>query len=136
MDARRYITLSSSGVIPQIPTREQVCGVNMTFQGLTVQTNDYGSLPWFDPALFSLSTYDRESVYNAKHSTGRDSHAWIAFDDNEGSIYDEPGQPYQQMNGAGFAHKQNAFIGAITEVIGNGFIPIISMSGDAFGFDY
>lgn len=115
--------------LPPIPTREEVCSVRLTFQGLTVQTAQYGALPWFDAALFSLTPEDRHAVYAAKLAAG-DSHAIIQYDANAGSIYDEPDQPYQQMNGPAFELHPDAFLAAIREVLVADLIPMIFMGGD------
>ncbi len=101
----------------------------MRFQGLTCHTTQYGDLPWFDDALFSLTPADRQLVYACKRAAG-DTHAIVTFDNNTGSIYDEPGQPYQQMNGADFENHQDAFVAAVREVVVNGFIPTVFLGGD------
>lgn len=115
--------------LPPVPTRNEVCSVRLTFQGLSVQTAEFGALPWFDAALFSLIPEDRQAVYAAKRAAG-DSHAIIQYDSNAGSIYDEPGQPYQQMTGPAFELYPEAFLAAIREVLVADFIPMIFMGGD------
>lgn len=121
---------ASAQPFPPIPTRAQVCQIRETFQGLIVPTVQYGLLPWFDAALFSLTPDDRQAVYAAKLATGHDTHCTVTFDDNPGSIYDEPDQPYQQMNGPAFALHPQAFIAAVVEVIHAGFFVDCVIGGD------
>lgn len=119
-------------VAPPFPpplTKAQVLRVNTTFQGLDCATSQFGVLPWFDAALFSLNASDRQGIYACKKSVG-DDHAVVQFDSNSGSIYNEPGQPYQQMNGAAFATNLPGFVNAVEEVIQHGFTPIVFLGGD------
>ncbi len=89
------VSLQPKPLRPPVPTRDQVCSVRLTFQGLTVDTADHGTLPWFEAALTSLSAGDRARVYAAKHAAG-DTHCIVALTWN----YDEPGQPYGNINRA------------------------------------
>ncbi len=118
-----------AGPFPPVPTRAQVCGMDVTFGGLTVITSQYGVLPWFDVALFSLTPSDRLNAYAAKRAA-RDTHAIIEFTDTENSLYDEPNQPYQQMRERGFQRYPAAFLDAVREVRRAGFIPEIRLGGD------
>src|SRR6266851_4043737 len=52
--------------LPTTPSREAVCRVQTTFQGLTVDGLGVGTLPWFDPFLASLDASERVLVYTAK----------------------------------------------------------------------
>lgn len=83
--------------LPAPPTRDEILQLHITFQGLYVQTEQYGLLPWFEPALPWLNDADRAAVYAAKHAStawpGGDSHALI-FLPSGPPLYDEPGQPY------------------------------------------
>jgi hypothetical protein len=116
--------------LPSPPTRLQALSLKLTFQGLTVATQQYGSLPWFEAALFSLTPADRQAVYAAKHAAG-DTHALIAGMAQTGSVYDEPGQPYQQMNYAGLLNGDgSALVSAVVEVLKAGFWPEIILDAD------
>lgn len=132
--ALRVVALSGAGrqarPFPPPPTREQVCGVNLTFQGLTVVTEQYGSLPWFEPAIIGLTPADRQRVYAAKHATGRDTHAIVGFSTSASPIYDEAGQPYQQIFTYSCEQEPARFLSLIEELILNGLIPIIALDGD------
>ena len=114
--------------LPPVPSRERICGVNMTFQGLTVQTQAFGALPWFEAALTSLSSADRQAVYAAKHKAG-DTHCIVALTWN----YDEPNQPYNGM-GRDLTSDLPAFAAIVREVIIAGFTPIVMLGGDGQTF--
>lgn len=43
---------------PSYPTREQVCDIFCGFQGITIQTSQYGAIPAFGPETSSLSDED------------------------------------------------------------------------------
>ncbi len=116
-------------LLPAQKTRAQITGVQITFQGLEVDTATYGRLPWFEAALFSLPPADRQRVYAAKHAAG-DTHAIVIYD-HGGSIYDEPDQPYQAMQSPAFADHCFAFQDALREVLREGFTPMVFMGGDA-----
>jgi hypothetical protein len=107
---------------PDAPTREQVLGVNLTFQGLTVTTNQYGVLPWFEAALAWLTYDDRQRVYDAKHKVG-DTHCIIQFP--FGDLYPEPNQPYNQFPPLDWTNNYLNLLNLGIEVIEHGFYPII-----------
>ena len=117
------------GVVPGTPpTRAQVCGVNLTFQGLMVNTTQFGTLPWFEVALISLNAADRAVVYAAKHAMG-DTHCVVvaAWD------YGESGQPYgtgQTVPPGDLTGDFPTFKAIVQEVINNGFYPYVILGGD------
>lgn len=112
--------------LPVVPSRSEVLGVNLTFQGLTVTTSQYGTLPWFEAALAWLNSVDRISVYNVKHEVG-DTHCIIQLP--FGPLYNEPGQPYSNFPDMDWTNGNTiinpAFRSLVLEVISNGFTPII-----------
>lgn len=113
------------------PTRAQVCGVKMTFAGLTVQTSQYGALPWFEPAISSLSAADRQAVYAAKKTAG-DTHLNLAWSWN----YAEPGQPYGSGNRVppcDLSQVLATLRGLIEEGIHAGFFVYLTLAGDGQG---
>lgn len=114
--------------LPPIPSRGQVCGVKLTFQGLTVQTQQFGPLPWFEAALTSLSPQDRASVYRAKHAVG-DTHCVVCLTWN----YAEPGQPYANITGRDLSGDLPTFRTLVEEVIRAGFVPMLFLGGDGQG---
>jgi hypothetical protein len=115
---------------PPVPGRTTKLSFQLQFQGMMCHTDQYGDLPWFEAALFSLTPTDRQHIYACKHAAG-DTHAIIALGANPfDSVYDEPGQPYQQMHYVGFQTNLSAFVSAVQEVITNGFTPFIFLGGD------
>ncbi len=118
--------------IPPVPTRAAVCSVQLTFQGLTVATTQYGVLPWFEAAMAWLSLPgDRQTVYRAKRAAG-DTHC-IVMVPNGPPLYDEVNQPYSPdrfgpldwTNGETVMDPK--FIALVTEIIQSGFTPLIFM---------
>lgn len=122
------LLLARSRPLPGAPTRDQVCGVRLTFQGLTVRTQQYGILPWFDAALASLTPQDRQAVYTVKQAAG-DTHQVVLFS-HGGFLYDEPGQPYQSVPVPDHEHDLPSFVALIDEVIEAGFTPMVFLGGD------
>jgi len=129
MDSRRYLTLSNSKTLPPIPTREEVCGVNISAAGLTVKTKQLGTVPWFEPAIACLSNQsDRQAVYDVKHQAG-DKHIIVEFFKDNRPIYDETGQPYAIPSVINET-TPTQFRALIIEFLKNKFTPIISYHGD------
>lgn len=95
--ANKNTTFSLVLSLPAPPTRAQILDMRITFQGLYVDTAQFGRLPWFEAALPWLTPADRQAVYAAKHAStawlGGDSHAIISLPSGP-ALYDEPGQPY------------------------------------------
>lgn len=99
--------------------------MNLTFQGLVVDTNQFGPLPWFEAALVSLSSSDRQEVYNAKRMRG-DTHCIVSFTWS----YTEPGQPYVNVTGRDFTNDIPSYIEMVREVVREGFTPLLFLGGD------
>jgi hypothetical protein len=125
--------------LPPAPTRDQMLNVHLTFQGLTVTTQQFGQLPWFEPALPWLSAADRQAVYAAKHASmawgaGGDTHA-LVFVPSGPALYDEPGQPYAADRfppldwTAGNTQMDQQFAALVHEVIVNGFPQVLVFLG-------
>lgn len=114
---------------PAAPDRNQVCSIGLTFQGLTVTTREFGTLPWFEPGYQCLDPEDRAAVRAAKHLAG-DTHLILEFFTDTGSIYNEPFQPYQGFISPSMEQNPAFFLSLVEEVIINGFIPIIVFDGD------
>lgn len=115
---------------PPVPTRAQVCGVQLTFQGLTMATRQYGTQPWFELAYQTLTDpRDRAAVRQQKRDAG-DTHLIVEYFTTTGSIYDEPGQPWQAaISPSGEAHPV-WFRSLVEEIIADGLIPIVAFDGD------
>jgi hypothetical protein len=119
-----------------IPTREQVCNVLTTgMQGLFVETAQFGRLPWWDAALPWLTFQDRQAVYAAKHSTGRDTHCLMQLPWGP-PLYDEGGQAYSPDKFGPLDWTQGnvaidpALPALVREVVDHGFIPVLFLGGD------
>lgn len=128
--AASYLALgTSTPPLPRIPTRDEVCSVRITFQGFTVETAQFGTLPWFEAALTSLTPADRQRVYAAKHAAG-DTHCIVALTWR----YAEPGQPYFDIPGCDMTGDLPRFRAMVDEVIRAGFIPMLFLGGDGQEF--
>jgi hypothetical protein len=127
----RVYGASATPVLPPMPTRAQVCGIRMSFQGLTVpvvEETGYpwitaGPLPWFEAALVCLGPRNRTLAYAAKHAAG-DTHALICFSGGM-PLYNEPNQLYQRYQAPDFEHDTAAFVALVKEVRVAGFIPAV-----------
>lgn len=115
--------------IPAPKSRDEILSVTMMFQGLTVQTQQFGALPWFEAALPWMTKADRESAYAAKKAAG-DTHS-MAGAPTGGALYPEPGQPYDQPGFGpldwtnGLTKMTPDFLALIVEQIQHGFTPIV-----------
>jgi hypothetical protein len=117
-------------MLPPPPTRDEMLNVRLTFQGLIVQTEEFGTLPWFEAALPWLNADDRQAVYAAKHAStawpGGDTHAIIMLPSGP-PLYDEPGQPYSADRfgaldwTAGNTHIDERLADLVVEVARAGF---------------
>ncbi len=67
------VLMPAAPPVPAPPTRDQALLMNLTFQGLTCQTDQFGSLNWFEPAISWLSPSDRQKIYACKKAVG-DTH--------------------------------------------------------------
>lgn len=122
-----------SAPLPPAPTRDQVCNIKLSFQGLTVTLshNGMGPTPMFEACLAWLPAVDRQALYAAKHAAG-DTHCII--DVPVGApLYDEGGQPFGPDNFPaldwtnGLTALTPDFINLVVEVIMAGFVPAIFM---------
>lgn len=115
-------------------TREEVCGVRLTFQGLWVDTQQYGRLPWFEPALLWLNAADRQAAYAAKHAAG-DTHCILGLPSGP-PLYDEPNQPYSRdrFGPLDWTHGgttiEPQFLDLVSEVLAEGFHILLFLGGD------
>src|SRR6266850_8107524 len=107
---------------PNPPSRERVCGVKLSFQGLTVQTQQFGTVNWFEPWLQALNNPDdRQAVYAAKRAAG-DTHCIVEFLKG-GPIYNEP--PFDRFVSPNYEASPAAFRTLVEEVIQAGFTPLV-----------
>jgi hypothetical protein len=110
--------------------------VRCSLQGLTVQTQQYGTLPLFDPVIGWLDVpADRAACYDVKARAG-DTHVNLALSGQ----YAEPGQAYANIPGRDFSSADGlqALRALITEIIQagvaqglpNGFRVLLMLAGD------
>lgn len=77
------------------PSRNDILGLDgglIHFQGLVVQTQQFGTLPGFEACIAWLNDSDRVSYWTAKKRV-QDTHALIMLPFGP-PLYDEPNQPY------------------------------------------
>lgn len=123
---------------PDPPTRDAILNGHLSFQGLIVQTVQFGTLPWFEAALAWLTPADRINVYASKIAAG-DTHGLI-FIPSGPPLYDEPNQPYSadRFGALDWTHGGTAIddrlTGLIREVVRAGFPQILLfLGGDGTG---
>lgn len=119
-----------SGVWPPVPTRDQVCGVQLTFAGLVVETKQYGVQPWFEPAYQTLTDPEDRAWARRQKKAAGDTHLILEFFTNMQRLYDEPGQPWQDAITPSGENDPTWFLGLVEEVIQDGLIPIVAFDGD------
>lgn len=134
----QMIVLSGPGATPPLPpapSRSQIINVRTSgMQGLTVQTAQYGSLPWWDAALPWLTASDRQAVYAAKRAAS-DTHCLVQLPFGP-PLYDEPNQAYSADRfgpldwTAGNTAIDPKLAALMTEVVINGFTPVLFLGGD------
>lgn len=133
------VPFKKGSALPAPPSRDVLCGIKCSFQGLTVPTTNYGNMPWFEPALgWDAFQNDHEAVYDAKYAAG-DTHVNLAVS----SQYDEPHQAYAGIAGKDYSNNLPALRQLITATIcagasrglPNGFMILLAMAGDGMGFD-
>lgn len=88
-------------------------------------TSQYGTIPWFEVAISSLSPADRQAVYAQKQAAG-DTHCIIdiSWNYNEAPSYSYP------VPGTDLTKNLPAFRALVQEVISNNFIAMIFLAGD------
>lgn len=130
MRLEELLLLSQQGSKRRVFTRDEVCAVQLTFQGLTITTQQFGTQPWFEPAYQCLTdSADRASVRQQKLTAG-DTHLILEFFTHEESIYNESGQPWQQAISPSGEDNQQWFRGLVDELLDSGIVPIVAFDGD------
>jgi hypothetical protein len=112
-------------LLPPAPTRDEILAVQLTFQGLSVTLPEYGSIPWFEVALTSLSASDRQLAYAAKHAAG-DTHLLLSISWN----YAGDGGYSYPVPGTDLTGNLPAFRALVEEAIENGFYVLVFLAGD------
>lgn len=109
---------------PAVPTRDQVCSLQTSFQGLIVDLDGYPGLHWFDGCITSLNPTQRQQLYAAKKAAG-DTHCLIDLSWN----YSESSFTYP-LSPCDMSNDLDAWVLLIIEIILNGFIPVLMLAGD------
>ena len=120
--------------LPAKPSRAEILTAQISFQGLFVETQQFGRLPWFEPAIgwFTGPTAaaDRQAVYAVKRAAG-DKLVNVAVS----SQYQEPNQAYQHVPGRDFSTDLPALYALCREIISEGFYVLLMCGGDGEGED-
>ncbi len=125
------IAAMSGRHLPPTLTREQRCGIHLTFQGLTVHTRQFGTVNWFDPWLPNCDKADRQAVYAAKRARPiPDTHQILWFATRLGGWYGEPNPEFERFPDVIGEPTPDAFLAMVEEVLANGFVPILAYDGD------
>jgi hypothetical protein len=117
-----------SAALPPIPTRDQVCALKTSLQGLTYHTTQYGSIPaWF---YAGLNETDR-TIARATHRNAGDTHLPISI----AAAYQEAGTLWPEALKAGYDYTQDldGFRALLTDVIRDGLFIDLPLAGDGLG---
>lgn len=112
-------------------TRESLCTAPQTFQGLTVQTQQFGAGPLFDPLVGWLTgptaAADRRAIY-AAHAA--DKMITVSLS----GAYNEAGQFYQNVPGRDFSQNLDELAALIQEIATvGGLYTDLRLAGDGEG---
>lgn len=114
--------------LPPIPSRQQVCGIQLTFQGLMMPLTT-GAIPWFELGFQCQDEPNRRIVYSTKHSV-YDTHLIVEFMKRQPVYNSIDEQPYKRMFSPDFEDRPQLFYELVREIIVNDFIPIVVFDGD------
>lgn len=111
--------------LPAAPSRDQVCVLQTSLQGLTYHTAQFGDIPaWF---YAGLSLEDRQTAREA-HKAAGDTHIPISIS----AAYKESGTLWPDLlkQGYDFAYDLNALRAVITPIIQEGLFVDLPLAGD------
>lgn len=114
-----------SARLPPIPTRDQLCAVQMSFQGLTFSTPTYGPVWWWETLSWWPSKADRQAAYAAKRAAG-DTHCIL---DVSGAYKEGIPGAYNDV-GADLSQNLEALVALAYEALSEGFLIDLRLSGD------
>lgn len=117
----------TQGSLPNLPIHRLI-----SFQGLTINSPTYGTLPWFPAAITGFPPADRASIYSQLLAAGDTwAMATLSWD------YAEPGQPYGSGNTVpprDMSGDLPGFRAIVEEMLTAGFSKVlIMMAGDGEG---
>lgn len=124
MDQNSY-DIDMIPVLPQEPTRDEICSSATTLQGLFFNHSSFGNMPLFEACLPWLDSASRQSVYQAKRVIN-DKRLCIEVPNNK-PLYDEPDNAYSPDRFPALSLNIDSFVDLIYEVINEGFFPQIHM---------
>lgn len=127
MSAAAVVACAGTSVIPQKPTRDELCAVKMSFQGLSFDTPTYGPVLWWETIAWWPNLADRLAAYQAKRTAG-DTHIIL---DLSGS-YKEIDPDYDQI-GADYSQNLAPLVALAEEAIREGFLIDLRLAGDGQG---
>lgn len=128
MNKRLWLAAAASGAAARpVPTRDQICAVQLSFQGLQFDTPTYGRVNWWETIAWWPNPIDRQCAYAAKRAAG-DTHIIL---DLSGS-YKELGDIYDQV-GADYSQNLPALVALAEEAIAEGFSIDLRLAGDGQG---
>lgn len=119
------LSFSQASVLPAPPTRDQLCGLKTSLQGLTYQTTAYGPIPaWF---YAGLNDADRASAVRT-HLAAGDTHIPIGISE----AYQESGTlwPEALKVGYDYAYDLPTFAAILRTVIVSGLLIDLPLAGD------
>lgn len=128
-----WVFLSELSATPtRVPTRDEILSAPCLFQGLTVQTRQYGELPLFDPLIAWLSgetaRADRQAIYAVKRAAKCKSINLAVS-----GQYREARQAYVAIPGRDFTTDYPALRELLREIISEGFYVLLCCAGDGEG---
>lgn len=125
MDHRVLLYGSTANPPLKVPTRDQLCAVKMSFQGLTFDTPSYGKVWWWETLAWWPSKADRAAAYAAKRAAG-DTHCILDLS----GCYKEgiPGS-YNDV-GADWSQNLGGLVALAREAIAEGFYVDLRLAGD------
>jgi hypothetical protein len=102
-------------------------------QGLTVVTQQYGTLPWFEAALPWLNDEDRQAVYAAKRANG-DTHCLLQLPSGP-PLYNEANQAYSpdKFGPLDWTNGNTAIdpqLPTLVAEVAAAFVPVVFLWGD------
>lgn len=122
------VPFKKGSVLPAVPTRDQVCGLRTSLQGLNYNTTQYGPIPaWWYPIL---SVQDR-AIARAAHRAVGDTHIPVSIS----AAYKESGTlwPETLKQGYDFTQDLTTLRAICTEIICDGLYVDMPLAGDGMG---
>lgn len=119
------VPFKQGSALPAPPSRDQLCGINTSLQGLTYETTQYGPIPAWWYAI--LNPADQAIAIEA-HKAAGNTHISIGISE----AYKEPGTlwPAALCEGYDFAYDLEAFRNVLRPVICAGLLIDLPLAGD------